>query len=322
MMKRTMIAFAAAVPAVATELPPPIPAGPIEYSDVSYNAGYTGYEDFNAGYEPAAPAPMPVSTSSRNGYVNLNAYSSNYQVRGMGVKNGLSDYGSSSLSASYILPNRNLLGRGLHQRISGEYGIIWDASCPLGDTPTARFSYAVGKELFPNLMAEIGYTFRHGGLEGFMARHFDGASHRATQEIVASLSYNDYQKGFFGKVEAGVGFYGLTGTYFDVEAGYRVTDVIVRGNMGADLELSLGVAPSLGYWGSGVEGVDAYRIKAALLPYTQTGSFGRDARAYVKPWVQCSWSGSNAAKIDRVTHGAGPVDHFQITVGVDCGLNF
>lgn len=322
MMKRTILAFAAAVPAVAAELPPPIPDGPIEYTNVSYDTSYTGYDDYNSGYAPAAPAPLPVSSSSRSGYVNLNAYSSNYQVRGMGVKNSLSEYGSSSLSASYILPNRNLLGRGLHQRISGEYGVIWDASCPLGDTPTARLSYAVGKELFPNLMAEIGYTFRHGGLEGFMARYFDGSSHRATQEIVASLAYNDYQKGFFGKVEAGVGFYGLTGTYFDVEAGYRLTDVIVRGNMGADLELSLGVAPSLGYWGSGVEGVDAYRIKAALLPYSQTGSFGRDARAYVKPWVQCSWSGSNAAKIDRVTHGEGPVDHFQITVGVDCGLNF
>ena len=139
---------------------------------------------------------------------------------------------------------------------------------------------------------------------------------------MASLVYNDHQKGFFGKLEAGAGFYGLTGLYFDVEAGYRFTDVMVRGNLGADLELSFGVAPSHGYWGSDVEGVDAYRIRAALLPYTQTGSFGRDARAYVKPWIQCSWSGSNAAKIDRAADGAGPVDHFQITVGVDCGLNF
>ena len=323
MTKHAFLALTAAIPALATELPPAIPDGPIEYSSVSYDASYNDYDAYApAAYAPAAPAPMPVAGSERRGYVNLNAYTADYQVRGMGVKDSLSKYGTSSLSASYTLPNRNLLGMGLHQRISGEYGVIWDASCPLGDTPTARLSYALGKEIFPNLVAEIGYTFRHGGLEGYMARNFDGASHRATQEIVASLVYNDYQKGFFGKLEAGAGFYGLTGVYFDVEAGYRFTDVMVRGNLGADLELSFGVAPSHGYWGSDVEGVDAYRIRAALLPYTQTGSFGRDARAYVKPWVQCSWSGSNAAKIDRSADGAGPVDHFQITVGVDCGLNF
>ena len=105
---------------------------------------------------------MPVASSDRRGYVNLNVYTADYQVRGMGVKDSLSKYGTSSLSASYTLPNRNLLGMGLHQRISGEYGVIWDASCPLGDTPTARLSYALGKEIFPNLVAEIGYTFRHG----------------------------------------------------------------------------------------------------------------------------------------------------------------
>lgn len=322
MMKRAFSAIVACLPALATELPPTIPDGPIEYSDVSYDAGYTGYDTYSTpNYAPAA-APMPAASSERRGYVNLNAYSSNYQVRGMGVRNFLSEYGASSLSASCILPNRNLLGRGLHQRISGEYGIIWDASCPLGDLPAARLSYAVGKELFPNLTAELGYTFRHGGLEGLMARTFDGASHRATQEITASLAYNDYQKGFFGKAEMGWGFYGLTGVWFDVEAGYRFTDVAAYSSMGADLELSFGVAPSCSYWGSGVEGVDAYRIRAALLPYAQSGRFGRDARAYVKPWVQCSWSGNNAAKIDRTTGGAGIVDHFQITVGMDCGLNF
>lgn len=321
MMRRTLLTAAAALPALATELPPAIPNGPVEYSNISYDNSYTGYDAYApASYAPAAP--MAAASSDRRGYVNLNAYTSNYQVRGMGVKNDLSKYGASSLSASWTLPNRNLFGRGIHQRISGEYGVVWDASCPLGDTPTARLSYAVGKELFPNLVAEIGYTFRHGGLEGYMARHYDGASHRSTQEIVASLAYNDHQKGFFGKLEAGAGFYGLTGLYFDAEAGYRFTDVMTRGNIGADLELSFGVAPSHGYWGSDVEGVDAYRIKAALQPYSQTGTFGRDARAYVTPWIQCSWSGTNAAKIDRATDGAGLIDHFQITVGVDCGLNF
>ena len=322
MMKRTLLALAVTLPALATEFPPAIPDGPIEYSNVSYDASYAGYDAYAPSQYAAPAAPMPVASSASHGFVNLNVYSSNYQVRGMGVTNQLSEYGSSSISGSYILPNRNLLGMGIHQRISGEYGIIWDASCPLGETPTARLSYAVGKEIFPNLVAEIGYTFRHGGLEGFMARNFDGASHRATQEIVASLAYNDHQRGFFGKFEMGAGFYGLTGLYFDVEAGYRFTDVLVRGNVGTDLELSFGVAPSHGYWGDDVEGIDAYRIKAALLPYTQTGGLGRDARAYVKPWVQCSWTGSNARKIDRAAHGSGPVDHFQITLGVDCGLNF
>ena len=322
MTKRAILALAAAVPALATELPPSIPDGPIEYSDVSYDTGYTGYETYDQGaYTPAA-APMPAASSARRGYVNLNAYSTNYQVRGMGVRDAYSKYGTSSLSAAYTLPNRNLLGRGLHQRISGEYGRVWDSKCLLGETPVARLSYAVGKELFPNLTAEVGYTFRHGGLEGFMARNFDGASHQATQEITASLGFNDHQKGFFGKAEMGLGFYGLTGAWFDVEAGYRFTDVAAFGSLGADLELSVGAAPSCGYWGSDVEGMDAYRVRAALQPYSQTGSFGRDARAFFTPWVQVSWSGSNAAKIDRATYGNGPIDHFQITLGLDCGINF
>ena len=323
MIKRSLFAVVAFLPAFAVEMPPPIPDGPIEYSDVSYDTSYDGYDAYDAAaYAPAAPAPIAAGSSERRGYLNLNVFSTNYEVRGMGVKDDFSKYGCSSISASYTLPNRNLLGRGLQQRISGEYGIIWDASCPLGEIPTARFSYAVGKELFPNLIAEIGYTFRHGGLEGFMAHHFDGASHRSSQELVVALAFNDYQKGFFGKVEAGAGFYGLTGVFTDVEAGYRFTDVMMRGNVGADLELSVGAAPSFGYWGNDVDGVDAYRVRVAFLPYSQSGSFGRDARAYVTPWVQCSWTGSNAAKIDRTTNGLGLIDHFQITFGVDCGLKF
>lgn len=323
MMKRALFAITAAAPLLATELPPAIPDGPVQYTDYSYDAGYAGYDTYAAPtYAPAAPAPVAPSSSARRGYVNLNVYSNNYQVRGMGVTDNLNKYGYSSVSGSCILPNRNLFGRGLYHRISGEYGIIWDASCPLGDTPVARVEYSIGKEIFPNLNAEIGYTFRRGGFEGYMAREYDGASHRATQEIIASLSYNDYQKGFFGKLEAGAGFYGLTGVYFDIEAGYRFTDLVSRGNIGADLELSFGLAPSLGYWGNDVDGIDACRIKAALQPYTHTGNLGRDGRFYVTPWIQCSWSGSNARKIDRVTYGAGPVDHFQITVGLDCGLKF
>lgn len=322
MMKRTLITLAAVVPAMASNLPPAIPAGPIEYTDVNYDPGYGAYDPYGtaAAYAPApAPAPVAAASSARRGYVNLNAYSSNYTVRGLGVKDDYAKYGTSSVSASYAIPTQMY---GIQHRISGEYGVIWDASCPLGDTPVARLSYGIGKEIFPNLIAEVGYTFRHGGLEGYMARNYDGASHRSTQEIGASLTFNDYQKGFFGKAEVGLGFYGLTGAYFDFEAGYRFTDVLVRGNVGMDVELSAGVAPSVGYWGSDVEGMDAYRIKLAVLPYSQTGSFGRDARAYVKPWIQCSWTGSNAAKMDRVTRGNGPADHFLITLGVDCGLNF
>ena len=73
-----------------------------------------------------------------------------------------------------------------------------------------------------------------------MARNYDGASHRSTQELFASLTFNDYQKGFFGKLETGVGFYGLTGLYADVELGYRFTDVMLRGNTGVDMEISTG----------------------------------------------------------------------------------
>ena len=322
MMKRALFVLTAAVPAFATEMPPAIPDTPIEYSNVSYDAGYSDYDTYTGDtYAPAA-APISAASSTRNGWVNVNAYSSNYTVRGMGVSNYLSKMGYSSVDASYILPNRNFLSRGLHHRISGAYGIIWDKTSNLSSPRMGRLSYAVGKEIFPNMVAELGYTYRHGGLEGYMARHYDGVSRHATHEFNFTLAYNDYQKGFFGKMEAGAAFYGLTGLYFDVEAGYRFTDVLTRGNIGADLELSMGVAPSCGYWGSDVEGVDAWRIKAALLPYSHAGSFGRDARFYVTPWVQCSWSGSNAAKIDRVTDGAGPVDHFLITVGLDCGFNF
>lgn len=325
MMKRTVFALALAVPVLGTELPPPIPTGPIEYSDVNYDPGYGAYDTYETpgNYAPApAPAPVAAPSSARRGYVKVNAYSSNYQVRGMGVKNYLSDKGSSSLSAAYTLPVSRFSPYGIQHRISGDFGLIWDASCPLGNTPVVRLGYSVGKEIFPNLIAEVGYNFRHGGLEGFMARHFDGASHRATQEICASIAFNDYQEGLFGKLETGIGFYGLTGAYFDIEVGYRFTDVMLRGNAGVDMEVSAGVAPSVGYWGSDAEGIDAYRIKVALAPYSQSGTYGRDARAYVKPWVQCSWTGSNAAKIDRAAHGASPMDHFQITLGVDCGFNF
>ncbi len=324
MMKRSLLALATALPLLATEMPPMVESGPVYYDDVTYQTAAPAY---------AAPAPytspsaysqaslQPASGSrGSNGEIVLNAYTSNYQVRGMGVTNFLSDYGYSSLSGSYTMPNRNLFNKGIHQRISGTYGAIWGATEELGDTPLININYALGKELLPNLVFEVGYAFHRGGLEGFMARE-TGCSHRIAQDITLSLSFNDHQRGFFGHILWGMGFHGLTGSYFDLEAGYRLTDVANSGNFGSDLELSAGVAPSFGYWGGGAEGIDAYRLRAALRPYTHNGTLGRDARMQLTPWVQCSWTGHNASKIDRRVN-CGPADHFQFTFGLDLGWRF
>lgn len=311
-------ALALAFSATANELAPAVPYGPVEYTDVTYAP--TTYEDPYAA-PTAMQAPAAAPSSQQRGYVNLNLYTTKYQVRGMGVTDGLSNYGYSTVSGSYTFANRNLFYMGIQHRISGEYGIIWDASSKLGDTPLANVSYALGKEVFPNLLIEAGYTFRHGGLEGYMAKHHDGTSHRGTQEFNLTASYNDNQRGFFGHATWGLSFYGLTGNYFDVEGGYRFTDALMFHNIGADVELSAGIAPSLGYWGSDVDGVDAYRVKVGVLPYSLNGRFGRDARFYVKPWAQVSWSGNSCRKIDRHT-GYGPIDHFQVIFGLDMGYKF
>ncbi len=322
MMKRSFFAFAAALPLAATELPPAVESGPVYYDDVIYQ------DAAPAPQAPAYSAPSyydvapvrPAATHSNRGEIVLTAYSTNYQVRGMGVTNDLSNYGYSSLYGSWTLPNRNLFNRGIHQRVSGTWGAIWGADQELGDTPQLHASYALGKEILPNLVVEAGYSLRRGGLEGLMAR-VTGCSHRIAQDIHLSVSFNDHQRGFFGHAIWGVGFQGLTGSYFDVEAGYRFTDIVSRGNVGSDLELSAGLAPSFGYWGGGVEGVDAYRLRAALRPFTHSGSMGRDARLQLTPWVQCSWTGHNASKISRRVNG-GPADHFQLTFGLDFGYKF
>lgn len=331
MKKQLFTLMAAGLPALATEMPPMIPDGPVEYDTLTYEASsatqdYVPTEESmnpygTPAYDMPATAPMAAPSSERNGYVNLNVYTSNYNVRGMGFCDHITEHGFSSLSGSYTFPNRNFFGRGIQQRVSGEFGIIWDAGCPLGDTPMANVHYAMGKEIFPNLLVELGTTYRRGGIEGYLARVHDGVSHRATWEFDLTITYNDHQKGFFGSATWGLGVWGLTGSYFDAEIGYRFTDVINRGNFGSDLEISAGIAPSVKYWGSHVEGVDAYRVKVALVPFTNNGSMGRDAKAQVKPWIMGSWSGSNAGKLDRYT-GYGPVDHFQITVGIDMGLKF
>ncbi len=328
MMKHTLLALAATLPLAATELPPTVASGPVHYDDISYQPaaavpqaptyGTPAYAVPTAYY--GSPATQPAANHGQRGEVVLNAYTSNYQVRGMGVTNFLSDYGWSSLSGSYTLPNRNLFNRGIHQRVSGTWGAIWGAADELGDTPLVNFNYAIGKEIMPNLVAEAGYSLRRGGLEGFMARE-TGCSHRIAQDFNLTLSFNDHQRGFFGHIMWGIGFQGLTGSYFDIEGGWRFTDIVSRGNLGTDLEVSAGVAPSFGYWGGGVEGVDAYRLRAALRPYSHSGAFGRDARLQLTPWVQCSWTGHNASKIARRV-GCGPADHYQLTFGVDLGFKF
>lgn len=330
----TILPLLSALPCLATELPPVIPAGPVQYGDVTYDNSPAPASDNGLGETPAAPetfasaapaeytAPVISTPSSRSkGYINLNAYSSNYQVRGMGLTDTFTHYGYSSLSGSYILPNNNLFGLGIQQRLGGEFGQVWGADDILGDTPIVHFEYAVGKEIFPNLIAEAGYSLRHGGLEGVLAHAKGAAPHRLAQDADLALRFDDRQRGFFGHAVWGIGFQGLTGSYFDVEAGYRFADALSLGPVGADIELSAGVAPSLGYWGGGVEGVDAYRLKLVLPLHTHNGTLGRDAHPYVRPWVSVSWSGSNADKVKRA-YDAGVVDHYQVTLGIDLGWNF
>ena len=332
MMKKVFLLFAAGMLTVASaqDYPPGIPEGQVTYDDVLFQSGESELpSEFIMGDPLGAPAQSssvvrpitPAPSSNRNTSIDLNLYTLDYQVRGMGVTNWLSNYGWSHVDVSHTFANRNLLRRGIQHRVYGMAGVIWDASKPLGEVPVARLGYAVGKEVLPNMMVELGYNFRRGGLEGYMAKHHGRSSHRTTQDIALSVSYDDHQKGFFGHLECGAGFYGLTGIYFDAELGYRFTDVVRAPRMGADLEVSVGAAPSLSYWCSGAEGVDACRIKVALAPYSYKGAYGRDARAVVKPWVQCSWSCDNARKIDRRVL-SGPVDHFQITFGVDLGWRF
>ena len=296
MVKKCVALFAAGSLAWAVEVPPSIPDGQITYDELSYqNPGQSELPpEFTGGM--ADPGAQPVafvppsdaaSASSPHTVVDLMAYATDYQVRGMGVTNDLSQYGTSRLSVSFTPSNRNLFRKGVQQRF----------------------------------LVEVGYNFRRGGLEGYMAKWHDDASHRGTQDVTFRVAYNDFQKGFFGHAEVGAGFYGLTGFYTDFEGGYRFTDVTSPRSVGVDLEVSLGVAPSFSYWGTGVEGVDATRVRVAFLPYSPNGRFGRDARTFIKPWVQASWTGNNARKITR-NLGYTPVDHFQFTFGLDIGWKF
>ena len=330
MVRKCVALFAAGSLAWAVEAPPAIPDGQITYDELSYqNPGQSELppefteSTTESGFQ-AAPVVFPsttASTSAPHTVIDIMAYATDYQVRGMGVTNDLSQYGTSRLSVSFTPSNRNLFHKGIQQRFHGMAGVIWDASCPLGDIMQFELGYMIGKEVLPNFLVEVGYNFRRGGLEGYMAKWHDDASHRGVQEVVLRAAYNDFQKGFFGHAEIGAAFYGLTGFYMDFEGGYRFTDVMQPRATGMDMEISIGAAPSFSYWGTAVEGLDATRVRLALLPYSPNGKFGRDAHTLIKPWVQVSWSGNNARKITR-NLGYTPVDHFQITLGLDIGWKF
>ena len=298
---------------------PVIPDGPVTYNSVSYDSSTGGIP------APAADTPVsgPISapSSEYRGCIGLNLYTSNYQVRGMGVTNRFSCHGWSSVRASYIPGNRNLFNWGVRQRISGEFGIIWDARNYLGDTPLFNLNYGLGKEIFPNLVMELGYSLQHGGMEGLFSKWQGRTKHRLTQNFNLTFTYDDHQRGFFGHALLGVGVYGLTGPFMDFELGYRFTDLISSGNFGMDLEASGGIAPSLSYWSRRTKGVDAYRLRFGFAPYTKSGSFGRDARLTFKPWLQFSWAGNNKSKINEAMY-TGAIDGFQTTVGVEGAYRF
>lgn len=313
-----ILLLCAAVPAMAVSAPA-IPDGPVTYNSVSYDSSTGGIPSPAAA--PTASGPISAPSSEYRGCIGLNLYTSNYQVRGMGVTNRFSCHGWTSVRASYIPGSRNLFHWGVRQRISGEFGIIWDARNYLGDTPLFNLNYGLGKEIFPNLVVELGYSLHRGGMEGLFSKWQGHTKHRLTQDFNLTFTYDDHQRGFFGHALLGIGVYGLTGPFMDFELGYRFTDLISSGNLGLDLETSAGMAPSFGYWGGGVEGIDAYRLRFALAPYTKSGSIGRDAHLTFKPWLQFSWAGSNKSKIRRAMH-AGPIDGFQTTVGVEGAYRF
>ncbi|MFI3243120.1 MAG: hypothetical protein R3Y56_02570 [Akkermansia sp.] len=319
---------------LAIDAPPAIPSGPVSYESVDYSSGDSDlYAYHNNTEQPAewltdtTEAPLQPSSissldsSDKNFNMKLNLYTSNYNVRGMGVTNGFSNNGYSSIDMSYTLPNRNLLGLGLYQQFSGSVGVIWGSHSELGDTPALRAGYAIGKEIFPNAHWTIGYNLQHGGLQGYMARATDNCSQRLAQDLYTTLKFDDHQRGFYGALTFGWGIQGLTGIYADMTAGYRLTDVISGNSMGMDVELEVGIAFSNDYWINQTEGVDAYRIRANILPYTHSGSLGRESGKNIIPWIMMSFAGNNEDKIDRA-YGGNIIDDCQFTIGVDFNWSF
>ncbi len=318
---------------LAVDGPPAIPSGPVSYESVDYSAPDSDLYSYHHNEEtpaewltdtslPQEPAPISaLSSSDKNFLMKLNLYTSNYNVRGMGVTNRFSNNGYSSVDMGFTFPNRNFLGLGLYQQINGTAGVIWGKHSELGDTPILRAGYAIGKEIFPNAHWTVGYNLYHGGLQGYLARATDNCSQRIAQDFYTTLKFDDHQRGFYGALTFGWGIQGLTGIYADLTAGYRLTDVINSNKVGVDLELEVGLAYSQDYWANRTEGIDAYRIRANILPYDKNGKFGRESGKSIVPWVMLSFAGNNEEKIDRACH-ANVIDDCQFTVGVDFNISF
>ena len=152
MKKSFLLTLALSLPALATDMPPAIPDGPVSYDSVSYEdplagADY-GFADATTPAPAMAAAPAPItaaSSSDQKAYININAFSTNYQVRGMGVTDYMSSNGYSSIDGSFIVGNRNLFNKGVYQRISGEAGVIWGAAS--GSVPFIK-NQAAAKKYF------------------------------------------------------------------------------------------------------------------------------------------------------------------------------
>ncbi|MDO5829340.1 MAG: hypothetical protein Q4Q25_04235, partial [Methanocorpusculum sp.] len=119
MKHHTLFLFAAAaVPAMA-ELPPDIPSGPVSYDSLSYQEEEPAPATYGTDTYDTVAAPQTAASSEKKGHINLNAYTTAYQVRGMGVTNALSNHGFSSVDGSFIFPNRDIAGMGLQFRVGG-----------------------------------------------------------------------------------------------------------------------------------------------------------------------------------------------------------
>jgi len=321
-MKHILLALPLlSIPIQASNTPPSIPSGTINYesyaadSKVSISAPMAANsEQFPSNYL------SPIESSSHDTTLNFNVFSSNYNVRGMGVVNGLSNYGFSSVDYNHTFENKNLFQAGLHQRINAGYGVIWGAGDKLAQRPLIELGYQIGKEIFPNLIAEFGYGLNYGGLEGFMSKSRGKSAHSITQNLQFQLKFDDQQEGPFGKFLLGYGVQGLTGWFSDISGGYRFSDVTNSNHGGMDLEIEAGISSSFGYWVGSVTGIDAYRVRATLRPYSHSGSYGRDSKFQISPWIEFAISGSSQDKIKR--HYGGIIDKSQISVGLDCGWKF
>ncbi len=275
-----------------------------------------------AAVTPAAPALTEATSNTLGVVINANVYTSSYNVRGMSVNDHMSAYGFSSIGASYALPEFELFGMDIQHEVSADLGVIWGAGDSLSTEPLSTFRYMWTKEVYPNLQMGGGYQLRYGGLEGYMAKHYNNRAHQMTQDVVGFARYDTGKEGVFGEALVGVGFQGLLGVYGDLSGGYRFTGVCSVKNVGFDVELEAGLALSYNYWVGKARGVDAFRLRATLAPYSLNGTFGRDANFTIAPWVQAAWSGDTADDIKTYTYGHDIVDDFKVTVGIECSYKF